>query len=77
MAKSVSTDLCPEMLKSIHALEVRNVAYTRPTRYQLKVGRLNFWPGRGTIVEDEIGRLESTGLDAFLSLVERRRTTWP
>ncbi len=51
-------------------LRNKKVAFRRPSKYQLKVGLLNFYPDRGTIQVDGCRRKEKGGFEVFKQLVE-------
>jgi hypothetical protein len=42
----------------------------QPTEHQLKIGAVNYYPGRGTVfVDGEICRRDETGLDALVTVL--------
>jgi hypothetical protein len=65
----------PEMREAVIALENLGIRPLRTSMFQLKVGPLNFWPGRGTITQDHHPPISEKGLDAFLSRLPKRRAT--
>jgi hypothetical protein len=46
-------------------VEAEQIAAVRPTKSQLKVGRMNFYPDKGTIHEDGQPAIRDRGLHAF------------
>lgn len=59
-----------KMLQAINALHDAGVRFTRPTKYQLKIGDQSFYPNKGTIFRDGDSKgLEERDLDAFMSLL--------
>ena len=64
----------PRMREAIDQLEALCVTLYRPTDYQLKVGKLNFYPDKGTIQFDACPALAERGLHAFLALIKAGRT---
>jgi hypothetical protein len=60
----------PECLRqAIEALQALGHQIRRPSPYQLKVGRTNFWPTTGVIAIDP-GLVQSgRGLSAFLEIL--------
>jgi len=60
----------PEMKQAIDMLEKLGVAFRRPTRWQLKVGRISFYPQKGTIfIDDDTQALPEGGLEALRRLL--------
>ena len=56
------------MRLAIEALTEAGIRCTRPHPSQLKVGPLNFYPTKGTIIQDgDIKAWEDTGLEYFIS----------
>lgn len=50
-------------------LDTQKVPYLFLPPYQIKIGPINFWPGRGTItVDGEFGKRQGKGLDGLRSL---------
>jgi len=62
----------PEPMKdAIDTLSEIGVTFQRPTVYQLKVGDLSFYPGRGTIFRDgSPGAMAEKGLDALVLIIK-------
>lgn len=61
-------------LEAIKALQARNIRFLRPTKYQLKVGDLSYYPGKGTIFRDgDVEALKERGIESFLELVSMPR----
>lgn len=59
-----------KMRRAIEALNEASIRFARPTKYQLKVGDLNFYPTKGTIFRDrDDTALNERGLDAFIFLL--------
>jgi hypothetical protein len=63
----------PEMREAIAALIDLGVRVQRTSKFQLKVGPINFWPNRGTITIDGKPPLKEKGLDEFLTKIPRPR----
>lgn len=62
-AMSVAIDWCIE----------QGLQPVRPTRYQLKVGTLNFYADSGTLQFDREKALKARGLEAFKRIVLQQR----
>jgi len=61
-----------EMRAAITWLEKQGLLVRRPTEWQLKVGPINFYPDRGTIICDgEVEPLQSRGLGALRDFLVR------
>src|ERR1700745_1310414 len=64
----------PEILDAIAALSREKIPFSRPNRWQLKIGDLSYYPTQGSICRDgDDGRLPEHGLDSFLTLLAPRR----
>lgn len=51
-------------------LDERGVYYKQLPPYQLKIGQINYWPGRGTItIDGEISKRAEKGLEALEALL--------
>lgn len=64
----------PAMAVALEWLKENAISYRRPTFYHLKVGKLNFWPDRGTITLDGGAALPPGGWEAFKELVHLATT---
>lgn len=63
------------MKAAINWLEKQGFSVRRPTEWQLKVGPINFYPDRGTIICDgEVEPLLHRGLSAFQEHLTRNTT---
>ena len=63
-------DLSYKVIVAMKALKQEGFPFKRPTEHQLKVGRINFYPGKGTIFFDGNKKAEEeTGLAAFIELL--------
>jgi chemotaxis receptor (MCP) glutamine deamidase CheD len=51
-------------------LEERGINVIRTSLYQLKSGAVNYYPSKGTIFIDGVGRLSQRGLAAFERVVK-------
>lgn len=51
-------------------IEAEQIAAVRPTKSQLKVGRMNFYPDKGTMHEDGQPAMTVRGLSAFKIAVQ-------
>jgi hypothetical protein len=62
----------PQPMKdAIDTLNEMGVTFQRPTVYQLKIGDLSFYPGRGTIFRDgSPGAMAEKGLDALVLIIK-------
>ena len=60
-----------DMKEAIGALLDEGVRFDRLTKYQLKIDRFSFYPGRNTITEDDNPELRAKGLDTFIDLIKR------
>lgn len=61
-----------KMRRAIEALNEAGIRFTRPTKYQLKVDDLNFYPTKGTIFRDgDDAALNERGLEAFMALLSK------
>ena len=64
-----SNDPLP-MKEAIDTLNEMGVTFQRPTVYQLKIGDLSFYPGRGTIFRDgSPAAMPETGLQALVLVI--------
>lgn len=62
------------MAEALKALSNRGFRALKRSRYHLKVGPFNFYPGRGTIFRDGDQRaLDKRGLTEFTNMLERLR----
>ncbi len=69
MTKAVS----PALAAAEAQLRGWGVGFVRTSPYQLKIGDVSFWPGKGTIFVDEADhRHPGTGLDALAALLRQR-----
>jgi hypothetical protein len=60
------------MREAIAALTQAGIVFERPSRYQLKIGPANFYPGTGRIFVDGAEAAEpERGLQAFLKRVRQ------
>jgi len=67
ISKEERADLA--MKDAIAWLDTQDVPYLFLPPYQIKIGPINFWPGRGTItVDGEVGKRQEKGLDGLRSL---------
>jgi hypothetical protein len=58
------------MIDAIDSLNELGVTFKRPTLYQLKIGDLSYYPGRGTIFRDGSPEaMPEKGLDALLLVI--------
>ena len=63
-------DDSPAMRAALHWLTQAGVVFTRPTRYQLKIGPLSFYPDKGTLYRDgDRQALPDRGLPALQRLL--------
>jgi hypothetical protein len=59
------------MKDAIDTLNEIGVTFQRPTIYQLKIGDLSFYPGRGTIFRDgSPAAMTEKGLDALVLIIK-------
>jgi hypothetical protein len=65
----------PQPMKdAIDTLNEIGVTFQRPTVYQLKIGDLSFYPGRGTIFRDgSPAAMTEKGLDALVVIISKRQ----
>jgi hypothetical protein len=65
----------PQPMKdAIDTLNEMGVTFQRPTLYQLKIGELSFYPGRGTIFRDgSPAAMTEKGLDALVVIISMRQ----
>ena len=65
----------PAMKSAITALLEQRIAFHRPSLYQLKIGKWNFYPAKGTIIRDgQEAAEDERGLDAFIGKAAFGRT---
>lgn len=57
-----------EMRDAVFALVRLGLRVRRPSPYQLKIGKLNFYPGKGTIYPDNRVTMIERGLDHFIRI---------
>jgi len=63
-------DDSPAMRAALRWLTQAGLRFTRPTRYQLKIGALSFYPDKGTLYRDgDRQALPERGLPALQSLL--------
>ena len=56
------------MTEALAKLQALGVEPDVPTEYQLKIGIVNYYPGKGTVfVDEEICRRDETGFEAFVA----------
>src|ERR1700733_12437886 len=69
----------PQPMKdAIDALNEMGVTFQRPTLYQLKIGDLSFYPGRGTIFRDgSPAAMTEKGLDALVVIIKGAKQNLP
>lgn len=63
----------PSMREAIDWLLEQKIRFVRPTRYHLKIGRLNFYPQKGSINLDGEPRFSEEGLEGLQTLYGSRR----
>lgn len=64
------TDDTARMKEALKYFDDRGILFTRKTAWQIKHGKINFYPDRGTIfVDGENGARKETGLQEALLLV--------
>jgi hypothetical protein len=61
----------PEITRAMEWAQAKNIPLRRPSPYQLKVGRLNYWPTKGTLIFDGERAMPRRGFEAFKQLVEK------
>src|ERR1700737_3134173 len=62
------------MKDAIDTLNEMGVTFKRPTQYQLKIGDISYYPGRGTIFRDGSPEaMPEKGLDAFVAAIKEMR----
>ncbi len=62
------------MIAAIHTLNEMGVTFKRPTLYQLKIGDLSYYPGRGTIFRDgSPAAMPEKGLDALVVIISMKQ----
>ena len=67
-------DDSPAMQTALRWLTQAGLRFTRPTRYQLKIGALSFYPDKGTLYRDgDRQALPERGLPALQHLLDRPR----
>lgn len=61
------------MRKAASVLKANGIRFQIKTIHQIKVGKLNFYPTRGTIFRDgDAGALKHNGLEAFLKIASSK-----
>lgn len=61
------------MVTAIAKLNEARIKFLRPSRYQLKIGDVNYYPGRGTIfVDGADSPEEGGGISEFIRQVKNR-----
>ena len=71
-------DVSNAMRDCSDALLKRGVAFERKTRWQIKIGPINFYPERGTIfVDGEAAPRQEEGLETLLTILDelKRKAT--
>ena len=64
------------MERAVRRLRQEKIFFEELTAYHIKVGDLNFYPGRGTIYRDgDYKAFAKTGLDAFVNCARPRKRT--
>ncbi len=67
-------DDCPAMQAALRWLTQAGLRFTRPTRYQLKIGSLSFYPDKGTLYRDgDRQAFPDRGLLALQALLGNRQ----
>lgn len=62
-----------ELREQITELVERGYKVRRPTRWQIKVGSINYYHTRGTITADPHDTFSETGFDAFVEILAKRK----
>ncbi len=62
------------MSEAINRLQALGVPFYRPSEHQLKIGKLNYYPGKGTINFDGHPALAERGLEACVRIVLNGQT---
>jgi hypothetical protein len=63
-----------EMARAISELNGAGIEFCRPSRYQLKIGNLNYYPDRKTIYVDGADQAENDrGIEALIARLGDRR----
>ena len=71
-------DDSPAMRAALHWLTQAGVVFTRPTRYQLKIDPLSFYPDKGTLYRDGNRQtLPERGLPALQALLGNHHQPCP
>lgn len=61
-----------KMEEAMSRLNQEGIIPTRPTDHLIKIGEVNFYPGKGTIYLDgDDGKLKEKGLDALINLLNK------
>jgi hypothetical protein len=69
-------DLSYKVLVAMKTLKHEGFPFRRTSEHQLKVGRINFYPGKGTIFFDGNKTVEKeTGLAAFIKILRSDQVT--
>lgn len=61
-------EITPKMREVMQLLDRKGIRYDLKSVYQIKVGRINFYPKKGTITIDALPSIEERGVDVFLKL---------
>ncbi len=66
----------PAMRETFIWLEAENIPFWRPSRYQLKVAHINFYPDKGTIHIDGAPRAnQQRGFKEFREMILKHETS--
>jgi hypothetical protein len=60
------------MVEAIHWLQGSGVYFVRTSKHQLKIGDLNFWPVKGTLMFDGRARETVKGIKGLAELLSKR-----
>jgi len=61
------------MARAIGQLNAARIRFCRPTRFQLKIGNVNYYPDRGTIyIDGEAEPERERGINSLLDRVQSR-----
>ena len=60
----------PAFTRAIDAILAAGYSLSRPSKYQLKIEGINFYPGKGTVQIDGSKRQRSKGLGELFKLLE-------
>lgn len=61
----------PEITRAVKWAQTKNIPLRRPSPYHLKVGSLNYWPTKGTLIFDGQRAMPRRGFEAFKQLAEK------